>query len=25
MILVDETGRKIGAADPRRNGVAIGY
>jgi gamma-glutamyltranspeptidase/glutathione hydrolase len=25
MILVDEDGRKIGAADPRRNGVAIGY
>jgi gamma-glutamyltranspeptidase/glutathione hydrolase len=25
MILVDEQGRKIGAADPRRNGVAIGY
>ena len=25
MILVDEAGRKIGAADPRRNGVAVGY
>lgn len=25
MILVDEEGRKIGAADPRRNGIAIGY
>jgi gamma-glutamyltranspeptidase/glutathione hydrolase len=25
MILVNEDGTKVGAADPRRNGVAIGY